>query len=163
MVRRRGLRPPRTLTLARREGDLTLPLSHPKRAFIARTLELEIRLCYFDRIRNSLPEPYKAPEVVGAEAPGPSFSYESDTANYHAQAMDIVQLIRDKTSADGILTELDVIRAKAIEDDSLGADAADELRLDIAVQTILLQGSRSFSHLLNVLERCVGQLSIDWH
>ena len=150
------LRSRSALLTRRREADLVLPLSHPKRAFIARTLELEVRLCYFDRVKGTLPEPYKAPEVIGPDGgPAPSFSYDAETANYHSQAKIVLDLIRDRVTSAEIMTELESIRAKAIEGDGLGADAADELRLDISTQTILLQGSRSFSHLLNVLERCV--------
>lgn len=45
---------------------------------------------------------------------------------------------------------------RALENDhGLLEDAADAVKRDVAVQTILHVGSRSFSHFLNVLERQV--------
>lgn len=60
--------------------DLELPAAHPKRAFMRRVVDQEIRLEYYDRIHQSLPEAMLAREarVIGAEPPEPYYPYEQD-------------------------------------------------------------------------------------
>ena len=67
-----------TLTVHFRVPDLLLTTYHPKRNFIRRAIELEIRLAYFDRIQKTLPEPYQSPdaEALPDQAPGPDYEYE---------------------------------------------------------------------------------------
>jgi len=62
-----------------RVPDLELDPYHPRRTFIRRALELEVRLAYYDRILKTLPEAMQAPEalVMPAEAPGYDFEYDS--------------------------------------------------------------------------------------
>lgn len=69
--------PPFTLTWYR-TGDLELSPQHPKRIFMRRAVEYEIRLSYFDRIVKTLPESMQSPdaEVLPAEPPGPTFTYD---------------------------------------------------------------------------------------
>jgi hypothetical protein len=59
--------------------DLALPASHPKRAFMRRVVELEIRLAYHDRILETLPEPMQSAEagVICAQPPDPVWPYEN--------------------------------------------------------------------------------------
>lgn len=61
-----------------RVPDLSLPDHHPRRNFIRRSIELEIRLAYFDRILKTLPEAYQVPDVgvIPDQAPGPEFDYD---------------------------------------------------------------------------------------
>src|SRR5215471_11256965 len=58
--------------------DLNLTVQHPKRAFMRRALEFEIRLSYHDRIIKTLPVQMQAPEshTIQEEAPGPDFEYD---------------------------------------------------------------------------------------
>lgn len=58
--------------------DLSLSSKHPKRSFIRRAVDYEIRLSYYDRIVKTLPEPMQDPDVlvVPTEAPGPDFEYD---------------------------------------------------------------------------------------
>jgi nuclear cap-binding protein subunit 1 len=61
-----------------RVPDLALPRQHPKRVFVHRALELEIRLSYYDRILKTLPEPFQDPSnsAMPDQAPGPNYEYE---------------------------------------------------------------------------------------
>jgi nuclear cap-binding protein subunit 1 len=64
----------------RRVPDMDLPLTHPKRAFMHRLIEMEIRLAYHDRIMESLPPAMQLTEDVYAPALQPTdplFPYES--------------------------------------------------------------------------------------
>ena len=58
--------------------DLTLALEHPKRGFMRRAVEFEIRLSYSDRIAKTLAEQMQPPEayVLPEQAPGPNFEYD---------------------------------------------------------------------------------------
>lgn len=58
--------------------DLGLSVHHPRRVFMRRAVNYEIRLAYYDRILKTLPEPMHAEDayVVPKQAPGPSFEYE---------------------------------------------------------------------------------------
>jgi nuclear cap-binding protein subunit 1 len=69
----------RTLADVRRIPDLELPSGHPKRAFIRKVVDSEVRLAYHDRILQTLPEAMQAPEakVIG-EDPQPHWPYERD-------------------------------------------------------------------------------------
>ena len=66
------------LTLRDRQKDLDLPKTHPKRVLIDRTLELEVRLSYFDRVRDTLPDAYKEAGIMNGEAPTYSFTYAAE-------------------------------------------------------------------------------------
>lgn len=58
--------------------DLALTVQHPKRAFMRRALEFEIRLSYHDRILKTLPSVMQEEDarVIAVQAPGPDFEYE---------------------------------------------------------------------------------------
>jgi nuclear cap-binding protein subunit 1 len=58
--------------------DLALTVQHPKRAFMRRALEFEIRLSYHDRILKTLPGQMQSPDAhtIQEEAPGPDFEYD---------------------------------------------------------------------------------------
>jgi hypothetical protein len=61
-----------------RVPDLVLTVQHPKRAFMRRAIEFEIRLAYHDRILKTLPESMQAKNayVISEQAPGPAYEYE---------------------------------------------------------------------------------------
>jgi hypothetical protein len=60
--------------------DLELSSSHPKRAFIRRLVDLEVRLAYHDRIKETLPEAMltEGSDVISPDPPEPSWPYEKD-------------------------------------------------------------------------------------
>jgi hypothetical protein len=66
------------LTSFCRVPDLALVAQHPKRAFIRRVVEFEVRLAYHDRILKTLPPQMQEPEacVITESAPSPAYEYE---------------------------------------------------------------------------------------
>jgi nuclear cap-binding protein subunit 1 len=68
-----------------RVPDLALPMQHPKRVFIYRALELEIRLSYYDRVLKTLPQPFQEPSAgaMPDQAPGPMYEYEDPSPFSH--------------------------------------------------------------------------------
>lgn len=61
-----------------RVPDLALAVQHPKRAFMRRAIEFEVRLAYHDRILKTLPESMQLEDahVIAVQAPGPAYEYE---------------------------------------------------------------------------------------
>ena len=64
--------------VAFRLPDLSLPVQHPRRAFMRRAVEFEIRLSYHDRIMKTLPESMQSPDafIISEQAPGPAYEYD---------------------------------------------------------------------------------------
>ncbi|KAH7924822.1 hypothetical protein BV22DRAFT_1105259 [Leucogyrophana mollusca] len=132
--------------------DLVLSEQHPKRAFMRRALEFEIRLSYHDRVQKTLPEPMQTdPSVISDQAPGPDFEYEDPVNPHHDAAQSVINLLRGRSKADEVLSHLDSLKNTL---DTSGTHVhIDTLVRSIAVQSLLSIGSRSFSHLLNAIER----------
>ena len=161
------------LTLFNRVPDLAFVDQHPKRSFVRRAIELEVRLSYHDRILKTLPEPMQAdPDVIATQPPGPSFEYEDpcklaqllswpsphsrSTANpYYDAAQSILGLLRGRSRAEEVISHIDSLRTSLESMPSAPHPYAsfDALIRSIAVQSLLSIGSRSFSHLLNAIER----------
>jgi hypothetical protein len=73
-----ALAPRVKLILCHRVLDLALAAQHPKRTFIRRAVEFEVRLAYHERILKTLPGPMQDPDacVIADQAPTPAFEYE---------------------------------------------------------------------------------------
>ncbi|GAA6014699.1 hypothetical protein JCM10207_006907 [Rhodosporidiobolus poonsookiae] len=133
--------------------DMEVSPKHPKRVFVKRTLDLEIRLSYFDRVRNTIPEAMLDTGIMASEAPGPEYAYESADHTHSAAAMSFLKLIRQKAPISEAEEELAAFQKALEAEHNLTPDAAEKVKRDLAVQTVLHVGSRSFSHFLNALER----------
>jgi nuclear cap-binding protein subunit 1 len=61
-----------------RVPDLSLTFQHPKRVFMRRAIEFEIRLSYHDRILKTLPEAMQTElaQNIQQQAPGPDYGYD---------------------------------------------------------------------------------------
>lgn len=129
--------------------DLDLPMTHPKRAFMHRLIELEIRLAYQERILDTLPEEMQDEKSAPAlQMPEPAFVYEESDHPLHEDANHILDMLNLKDSWDTILARLREL--------SGCTNRADPIPLEyrrLAIHCILHIGSRSFSHFLNATER----------
>ncbi|KAF7776434.1 hypothetical protein Agabi119p4_4827 [Agaricus bisporus var. burnettii] len=139
--------------------DLSLSPQHPKRAFIRRVVELEIRLAYHERILKTLPPEMEDPEayVISEQAPGAAFEYEDPSHPHHEAAQTVLNLFRGRANAEDVITHLDTLKSM-LEASDEGHMDVDSLVRSIAVQSLLNIGSRSFSHLLNGIERYLALL-----
>ncbi|KAJ7929117.1 MIF4G like-domain-containing protein [Mycena leptocephala] len=135
--------------------DLSLDIQHPRRAFMRRALEFEIRLSYHDRILKTLPAEMQAPEghTIGEQAPGPNFEYDDPAKPHHDAAQSVLNLFRGRAQAQDVISHLETLKATLETSDDGGVINADVLIRSIAIQSLLHIGSRSFSHLLNAIER----------
>ncbi|KAJ7667559.1 armadillo-type protein [Mycena polygramma] len=135
--------------------DLSLTIQHPKRAFMRRALEFEIRLSYHDRILKTLPPEMQAPEghTIIEQAPGPDFEYDDPAKPHHDAAQSVLNLFRGRAKAEDVVSHLETLKTTLETSDDGGVINADLLIRSIAIQSLLHIGSRSFSHLLNAIER----------
>ena len=99
-----------------------------------------------------------------ANEPAPQYAYGADNAPHHAPAMQLFNSLKAKASVQVVQADLQSFRESIVapptdvpddEDDGRVATPTEAERVvrDMAVQTLLNAGSRSFSHLLNVMER----------
>jgi nuclear cap-binding protein subunit 1 len=138
-----------------------------------RALEFEIRLSYHDRIVKTLPPVMQeeGSHVIAVQAPGPDFEYEEPSKSgrlrmmihllnfrhehiaslHHDAAQSVLNLLRGRAKANEVIAHLDSLKNTIESSD--GAINVDAVVRSIAVQSLLNIGSRSFSHLLNAIER----------
>ncbi|KAI0069247.1 cap binding protein 80-PB [Artomyces pyxidatus] len=139
--------------------DIALPVRHPKRVFIQRALELEIRLSYFDRILKTLPEPFQEPsaQAMPDQQPGPEYDYDDPASPHHDAAQSVLNQLRGRAKPEEVISLLESLKNTLVEttDGDINVDAV--IR-SIAVQSLLHIGSRSFSHFLNAIERYISLL-----
>ncbi|KAJ7229148.1 MIF4G like-domain-containing protein [Mycena pura] len=135
--------------------DLSLTLRHPKRAFMQRAIELEMRLAYHDRILKTLPADMQAPEsqTIAEQAPGPNFEYDDPAKPHHDAAQSILNLFRGRAKAEDVISHVETLKATLEMTDDGEVVNADAVIRSITMQSLLLVGARSFSHLLNAIER----------
>ncbi|KAI8984955.1 cap binding protein 80-PB [Trametes punicea] len=131
--------------------DLVLVPQHPRRAFMRRAVEFEIRLSYHDRIMRILPDAMREPEaqVISAEAPGPGYEYDEPTNPCHEPAQSVLNLLRGRAKPEDVMAHLETLRNTLMET----TENVDAVLRSITVQSLLHIGSRSFSHFLNAIER----------
>ncbi len=89
------------IVLLVRLPDLDLVPQHPRRAFMRRVLEYEIRLSYFDRIAKTLPPQMQEPDayVLPKVAPGPHFPYEDPSRPFRFNTLTSTHVTSSKSSS----------------------------------------------------------------
>ncbi|KAF9425880.1 Component of the cap-binding complex (CBC) [Entomortierella beljakovae] len=127
-----------------------LPFDHSKPVFIQETLEKTIRLSYFERIKEPLPESFS--KFIPEEAPGPSWKFESPEHPYHAMASAVLNSLRAKNSIEQIEQTLESMK-NAPRLESLTPLEREDFIRELFTECVLMLGSKSFSHVLNVIER----------
>ncbi|KAK4152627.1 MIF4G like-domain-containing protein [Chaetomidium leptoderma] len=135
--------------------DVYLSDAHPRKAFIAGALDKEIRLSFAQRIKNTLPEPYK--ELISAEMEKdmPDFKFANDDTPFAAEGREIAGLLKRKAPDEEIDAVIQRIQSQAIdrEIDALVAST------DVFVTCVLHVGSKSLSHVLAAIERTKDRLA----
>ncbi|KAF9114720.1 Component of the cap-binding complex (CBC) [Mortierella sp. AM989] len=127
-----------------------LPSDHAQSVFIRETLEKTIRLSYYERIKESLPEEFQ--KFIPAETPGPAWKFESPEHPYHAMASAVLNSLRAKNSIDQIEQTLESMK-NAPRLESLTPTEREDFIRELFTECVLMLGSKSFSHVLNVIER----------
>ncbi|KAG0202619.1 Component of the cap-binding complex (CBC), partial [Mortierella sp. GBA30] len=131
------------------------PVDHPHAVFIRETLEKTIRLSYFERIKEAIPEDFH--KFMPSEAPGPTWKFESPDHPYHAMASAVLNSLRAKNSIEQIEQTLESMK-NAPRLESLTANQREDFIRELFTECVLMLGSKSFSHVLNVIERYLSIL-----
>ncbi|EAQ85912.1 hypothetical protein CHGG_07165 [Chaetomium globosum CBS 148.51] len=151
--------------------DVSLPDAHPRKAFIAGALDKEIRLSFAQRIKNTLPDPYKEMISPEKEKDMPDFKFSKDgrflitlsfqpkltkiDTPFAAEGREIAGLLKRKADDEEIDAVIQRIQSQAIdrEIDALVAST------DVFVTCVLHVGSKSLSHVLAAIERTKDRLA----
>ncbi|CAG9772575.1 unnamed protein product [Ceutorhynchus assimilis] len=124
---------------------LSLDSEHPKPKFIREVMLKSIRLSYYQRLKEVLPEAFGC---FMPHKPEPEYKYakEAEAVNLPgtAAALQLVVTIRQKCTPEEVLAVLkDLPNPRSDEE---GDGRFNPLKIDVFVQTLLNLGSKSFSH-----------------
>lgn len=122
----------------------------PQSCFIREVLEKEIRLSYYERIKSMLPENFQT--IIPVTAPAPDFKFSDTSDPLNVKSKEIIDSLRTKKSVEEIR---DLLAKYKDELASQGVNEGEQQSLvrELFIQCLLLVGSKSFSHVLNVVER----------
>ncbi|KAI8992033.1 armadillo-type protein [Mycotypha africana] len=136
--------------------------NHPQVCFLRETLEKVIRLSYYERIKAILPE--ELYPLISPQAPAPEFAFKDPNDPLHATAKTIIESLRAKKTVDELQQLLEEYANRMKEevmsdrDDQQQQLQLDHLKRIMFIQCLLWVGSKSFSHILNVVERYLEML-----
>ncbi|KAK6123879.1 hypothetical protein DH2020_042370 [Rehmannia glutinosa] len=124
---------------------LDLPKWAPQRVFVQEVLEREVRLSYWDKIKQSIESAPALEELLPPKATT-NFRYSAEDGDQteYGLSSELNSMVKER------LTFREII--SWIEDQVLPAHGWD-ITLRVVVQTLLNIGSKSFTHLITVLER----------
>ncbi|WRX33228.1 MIF4G-like [Theobroma cacao] len=126
---------------------LDLPNWAPQRVFVQEVLEREVRLSYWDKIKQSIENAPALEELLPPKG-GPNFKYSvedgGERTEQHAISAEISNKVKGRQTAHEIIS--------LIEENIYPVHGL-EITLSVVVQTLLDIGSKSFTHLITVLER----------
>ncbi|KAI9596951.1 MIF4G like-domain-containing protein [Syncephalis fuscata] len=147
---------------------LQLDRTNPKRVFVRETLNKTIQLSYYDRIKTNLPEEMLV--MIPPVTPGPRFRFGGQAAaKANPEQVALANALLDKLRTRSELSEVrallnEFVIGSGAEDggeDANGATVDEErqrLAREVLFQCVLLMGSKSFSHMMNITERCLPLL-----
>ncbi|RZB59656.1 nuclear cap-binding protein subunit 1-like [Glycine soja] len=125
---------------------LDLPRWAPQRVFVQEVLEREVRLSYWDKVKQSIENAPGLEELLPPKG-GPNFSFGAEDdkeSNEHVLSGQLNNMVKGKAPVREIISWID---------ESVLPNNGLEVTLRVVVQTLLNIGSKSFTHLMTVLER----------
>ncbi|XP_050236758.1 nuclear cap-binding protein subunit 1 isoform X2 [Mercurialis annua] len=126
---------------------LGLPKWAPQRVFVQEVLEREIRLSYWDKVKQSIENAPALEELLPPKGV-PNFKYSTEDgqerSEQHALSAELSNKVKGRATAKDIISWVE---------ESLYPHHGWEVTLSVVVQTLLDIGSKSFTHLITVLER----------
>nr|GMC51624.1 nuclear cap-binding protein subunit 1 [Ipomoea batatas] len=125
---------------------LDLPKWAPQRVFVQEVLEREVRLSYWDKIKQSIENAPTLEELLPPKG-GPNFKYGADDGTDqpdHALSVELSGMVKGRQTAREVISWMDnnVLPVHSLE-----------ITRTVVIQTLLDIGSKSFTHLITVLER----------
>ncbi|OMO59844.1 MIF4G-like, type 3 [Corchorus capsularis] len=126
---------------------LDLPKWAPQRVFVQEVLEREVRLSYWDKIKQSIENAPALEELLPPKG-GPNFKYGvedgREKTELHALSAELSSKVKGRQTSREIVPWIE---------ESIYPVHGPEVTLSVVVQTLLDIGSKSFTHLITVLER----------
>ncbi|KAK9273716.1 hypothetical protein L1049_018526 [Liquidambar formosana] len=126
---------------------LDLPKWAPQRVFVQEVLEREVRLSYWDKIKQSIENAPALEELLPPKG-GPNFKYSvedgRERTEQHALSAELSSMVKQRLVAREVISWIE---------ESVFPVHGWEGTLNVVVQTLLDIGSKSFTHLITVLER----------
>ncbi|KAI7750295.1 hypothetical protein M8C21_005816 [Ambrosia artemisiifolia] len=124
---------------------LELPKWAPQRVFVQEVLDREVRLSYWDKVKQSIESTPALEELLPPKG-GPDFRYSSDNGDKteYTLSKELNSMVKGRKTAREIIIWL--------EESVIPVNGLD-VCLRVVVQTLLDIGSKSFTHLITVLER----------
>uniref|UniRef100_A0A5B7BA70 Nuclear cap-binding protein subunit 1 n=1 Tax=Davidia involucrata TaxID=16924 RepID=A0A5B7BA70_DAVIN len=125
---------------------LDLPKWAPQRLFVQEVLEREVRLSYWDKIKQSIENAPALEELLPPKG-GPNFIYSAEDGRDRTElalSTELSGMVKRRQTAREVISwmEESVIPVHGLD-----------ITLRVIVQTLLDIGSKSFTHLITVLER----------
>ncbi|OVA14213.1 MIF4G-like [Macleaya cordata] len=125
---------------------LDLPKWSPQRVFVQEVLEREVRLSYWDQIKQSIENAPELEELLPAKV-GPHLKYSAEDykeSSELALSVELSSMVKGRTIAREIISWID---------EKIIPVHGPQIALEVIIQTLLDIGSKSFTHLITVLER----------
>ncbi|KAJ1391985.1 MIF4G-like, type 3, partial [Sesbania bispinosa] len=125
---------------------LELPSWAPQRVFVQEVLEREVRLSYWDKVKQSVENAPGLEELLPPKG-GPNLSFGAEDGkenNEHVLSGELNNMVKGKVPVREIISWID---------ETVFPNNGLEVTLRVVVQTLLNIGSKSFTHLMTVLER----------
>ncbi|CAN1264032.1 Nuclear cap-binding protein subunit 1 [Linum perenne] len=126
---------------------LDLPKWAPQRVFVQEVLEREVRLSYWDKVKQSVENAPALEELLPPKG-SPNFKYivedGKEKTECHAISEELSNKVKGRASAREVISWVE---------ETVLTNHGWEVTLSVIVQTLLDIGSKSFTHLITVLER----------
>ncbi|KAI3769012.1 hypothetical protein L6452_00108 [Arctium lappa] len=124
---------------------LELPKWAPQRVFVQEVLDREVRLSYWDKVKQSIENTPALEELLPPKGV-PDFRYgsEDEDKTEYTLSTELNGMVKGRKTARDVITWL--------EESVIPVNGLD-VALRVVVQTLLDIGSKSFTHLITVLER----------
>lgn len=126
---------------------LDLPKWAPQRVFVQEVLEREVRLSYWDKVKQSVENAPALEELLPPKG-SPNFQYavedDKEKTEQHALSAELNNKVKGRQTAREMTVWIE---------ENLYPVHGPEVTLKVVVQTLLDIGSKSFTHLITVLER----------
>ncbi|CAD5170194.1 unnamed protein product [Musa acuminata subsp. malaccensis] len=120
-----------------------LPIWAPQRVFVQEVLEREVRLSYWDKIKQSIENAPELEELLPPKSVS-SFKYNSEEDHGYTLSKEFREMVRGRKTA-GEITSW-------VEENIIQIHGS-KFAIEVVIQTLLDIGSKSFTHLITVLER----------
>ncbi|XP_032777092.2 nuclear cap-binding protein subunit 1 isoform X1 [Daphnia magna] len=128
------------------QNCLSLEKDHPKAKFVSEVFGKCLRLSYYKRVNEMVPECYSP---LLPPKPEPYFKYQTEGGNGlpgATQVQALTELLRKKPTPEEVLELIQQLPNPLKDDDGDMEPSHNPLAIEVFVQTLLHLGSKSFTH-----------------